>query len=381
MKLIYKERIGNQRIIHIGALKFRYSKHAIKSMLLKKDKKSQVEFYLVDAFEIYHYLPIYNELIKRGIKTRIVAEPCFTNASGSWFDYDTAIKILKELGIDYTTKANPNAEVAISTQAIRNLSKYPNKKLNLSYGVGFNKTNFGLSKESSEGFYGRLIHGQFYKDILSKIMPSEKLHIIGYPKHDDFFQNPIFQEEIKQKLNIQTNKPIIVYFPTWDENSSIQVFGDEIKKLKDNFFIATKAHHCTFRLADKKADLDKLYEISDVVLPGNSSFEYAAKLANIIIADAKSGSSSESCYINQKAPALFLSVQDDIKSYFHPEIFKMGNVINDKKALKDEIYKLADSIGKFQQTDMEYFYGNYDGCASQRAANIIEQIIKEDKRN
>lgn len=215
------------------------------------------------------------------------------------------------------------------------------------------------------------------KDILSRIMPSNKLHIIGYPKHDDFFLNPTTQDEIKQKLNIRTDKHVIVYFPTWDENSSIQVFGDEIKKLKDRFFIATKSHHCTFRLADKKADLEKLYEISDIVLPGNSSFEDAAKLADIIIADAKSGSSSESCYINQKAPALFLSVQKDIKSYFYPEIFKLGNVINDKNALSMEIAKLTKHIGKFQRSDMEYFYGNYDGQASKRAAEVIEQIMKE----
>lgn len=379
MKLIYKERIGNKRIIHIGPVKFHYSKHATKTLFLKKDRTSEVEFYLVDAFEIFHYLPIYNELKKRGVNARIVAEPCSINASGGWFDYDTAIKILKKNDIDYCTESNPNVEVAISTQAARNLSKYTKKKLNLSYGVGFNRTNFGLTKESSEGFYGRLIHGQFHKDILSRIMPSKKLHIIGYPKHDDFFLHPTTQDEIKRKLDIRTKKPIIMYFPTWDENASIQIFGDEMKKLRDKFFVVTKAHHCTFRLSDKGEDLEKLYEISDVVLPGNSSFEDAAVLADIIIADAKSGSSSESCYINQRAPALFLSVQDDIKSYFYPEIFKVGNVINDKSALCEEVDKFADGIGKYQRSNMEYFYGDYDGHAAKQAANVIEQIMSEGK--
>lgn len=376
---IYKERIGDKRIIHIGPMKFSYNKNALKSLLLKQDRKSEVEFYLVDAFEIFHYMPIYNELNRRGVSARIVAEPCFTNTSGKWFDYKNAIRILKENKIDYCTKSNPNAHVAITTQSSECLSKYTNKKLNLSYGVGFNKTNFGLSHESSAGFDGRLIHGQFYKDILEKIMPTERLYIIGYPKHDCFFQKPITQTEVKRKLNIYTDKPIIVYFPTWDENASIQKFGDEIKKLKEKFFVATKAHHCTFRLADKKSDLEKLYEISDVVLPGNSSFEDAARLADIIIADAKSGGSSESCYINRNAPAIFLSVQNDIKSYFYPEIFKLGNVINSKDSLVTEVEKLTGSIGKYHQPDMEYFYGNYDGCASQRTADVIEHIISDNK--
>lgn len=76
-------------------------------MLQKKDVKSEVEFYLVDAFEIYHYLPIYYELIKRGVNTKIISEPCSINIGGSYFDYNTAIKILEENNIDYSTECNP----------------------------------------------------------------------------------------------------------------------------------------------------------------------------------------------------------------------------------------------------------------------------------
>ena len=74
---------------HHQDYKFKYFKP-----LVIQDKTSQIEFYLIDAFEIYHFLPIYNELLKQGIKTRIVAEPCKINTSGKWFDYNTAIRIL-----------------------------------------------------------------------------------------------------------------------------------------------------------------------------------------------------------------------------------------------------------------------------------------------
>jgi hypothetical protein len=40
------------------------------SAFAKNHHKYQVEFYLIDAFEIYHYLTIYNELLSSGIKTR-----------------------------------------------------------------------------------------------------------------------------------------------------------------------------------------------------------------------------------------------------------------------------------------------------------------------
>ena len=72
-----------------------------KSVDVISDKNSLIEFYLIDAFEIYHFLPIYNELLNQGINVRIVAEPCEINSADGWFDYNTAVKILNELNIDY----------------------------------------------------------------------------------------------------------------------------------------------------------------------------------------------------------------------------------------------------------------------------------------
>ena len=95
-------------------------------MLQKKDVKSEVEFYLVDAFEIYHYLPIYYELIKRGVNAKIVSEPCSINIGGGYFDYNTAIKILEENNIDYSTECNPDTCVSITTQRSNILKKYKN---------------------------------------------------------------------------------------------------------------------------------------------------------------------------------------------------------------------------------------------------------------
>ena len=50
------------------------------------DKSSTVEFYLVDAFEIFHFIPLYDLLRSSGIKAVFIAEPPYTNVAGSWFD-------------------------------------------------------------------------------------------------------------------------------------------------------------------------------------------------------------------------------------------------------------------------------------------------------
>lgn len=71
-----------------------------------------VEFYLVDSFEIYHFAPYYKLFRKNGANAVFVAENNRKNVSGKWFDYEEAIKILNELGYKYKTICNPNAQIA-----------------------------------------------------------------------------------------------------------------------------------------------------------------------------------------------------------------------------------------------------------------------------
>ena len=59
-----------------------------------KGEHTSVEFYLIDAFEIFHFLPLYYLFERRGIQVKFVAEPPESNTSGKWFDYDRAIVIL-----------------------------------------------------------------------------------------------------------------------------------------------------------------------------------------------------------------------------------------------------------------------------------------------
>ena len=55
-----------------------------------------VEFYLVDAFEIEHFIPFYNILNAKGINAYFVAEPKSIHVVGDYLDYERAIKILEE---------------------------------------------------------------------------------------------------------------------------------------------------------------------------------------------------------------------------------------------------------------------------------------------
>ena len=175
-----------------------------------QDKNSEIEFYLINSFEIYHYLPIYNELLRQGIKAKIVAEPCKINTSKTWFDYKTAIKILRENNIDYCTKANPNAKIAITTQRAELLSKYKNKKINLSYGFGWTKNYFINSIDSIKGFDYKFVHGEIQEKILNDYKTNSIVKIFGYPKYNDFLKNIPSKESVLNELDVKTNKPNVL---------------------------------------------------------------------------------------------------------------------------------------------------------------------------
>lgn len=340
-------------------------------MLSSKDVKSEVEFYLVDAFEIFHYLPICQELVRRGVKATIVAEPCSINTSGSWFDYDTAIRILEENRIPYSVECNPDACVSLTTQMSSVLKKYKNCKINIPYGISLIKSSFSLCDVSCSGFDAKLVHGFFSKKTLLPIMDRHDIHPVGYPKHDSYFRNKPQKETILQQFGIDTNKPIIVYLPTYDDDSSIQMFCDEINALRDKFYILTKPHHCTARLAEKKHDLDTLYAVSDCVVDGNFSFSDVCSCADFYITDAKSGASLEALYINPK-PAIFLTPRTGSEfKQFYSEIFKIAPVINAHGLLASSVEKTFKDSFFVDDGLMEFFLGKRDGHSSERAANVI----------
>ena len=118
-----------------------------------------VEFYLVDAFEIYHFLPLYFYFTKNEIDVKFVAEPPEKNTSGKWFDYEMAIHILESNRVRYSVKANYDSDYVFTTQEAYLLKGYKYEKVHLSYGYGLLIKLFVLSERSIDGFDKKFIHG------------------------------------------------------------------------------------------------------------------------------------------------------------------------------------------------------------------------------
>ena len=329
-----------------------------------------VDFYLVDSFEIAHFLPFYYEFKKRGVNVAFVCES-LENGGGGWLDYKPAKEMLLDLGVKFREKANPKAAIAFTTQDAHNLSKYRGLKLHVSYGVSLYKKAFLHTRRITDGFDYCLMHGQFMKNYFAKDKSEDRIFIMGYPKHEAFWKADYKREDIYKELDIKPDKPVLLYFPTWDENASIQAYAKEMMKLKEKYYIITKAHHCTWRLESKKEDLDKLYAISDLVLEGNYDFRKSTLLGDVAICDAKSGACTEVGYLNPDLQLVLISLVENYHAEFDDEIDALGTVVTKPSELMSAVKKCFDTVGQMRRERdelNEFFYGD-------KTKNYVEEIV------
>lgn len=346
-----------------------------------------MEFYLIDAFEIKHFEPIYYYMRGKGIYAIFIAEPVAINSSGEWFDYDNAIRILEERELEFDTVANPNADYAFTTQRIGLLYKYKNKKINVGYGCGLVRNQFGHMIESIKGFDYKFVHGDFTKELCKRNLNESdwrkygnKIHLMGYPRFNtrNFRLNgEKYDSEIIKRAH---GKIIVGFLPTWGENSCIKEFQKEIQKLKERYFVVTKPHHCTVRLKSERMNLDIIKQISDMVVSAEYDTENMVSECDIVICNAESGVSLEIPWLKKNVKLILITKKRDMGASFFPEISKVGTVINNPSDLLmvvEEQLKhdnLYDSRSKFinqvfGDNDKNYLHDIYK--------NIFEKDVRD----
>ncbi len=297
-----------QKVLSVlGVLKSDYSEK------LKKGN-ADIEFFLVDSFEIAHYLKIYWALAERGLSVSVVAEHPWINPAGGWFDYDNAIKELKKNNVLYSDIANPNAKVAVTTQYPEELAHYNNsKRILFPYGVFLmKKSAFTFFKGVADSFDCIFTHGDLQIKILRELGYQTDAISISYPK---YFGRSADRDSVLKKFNINTNKPILVYLPTWDEYGSIVEASKELDKLRDEFYVVVKPHHCTLHLSSKVEEKKMLYNSCDKVLEKADLLEIAS-IADLAVCDAKTGAVSEIVFLNSSIKMVLIYKNCSVEDFF-----------------------------------------------------------------
>jgi hypothetical protein len=339
----------------------------------------KVEFYIIDAFEIYHFLPIYKAILYHNeLEANFVIEPPSTNTAGPWVNYHDATNILESIKISYSTVSNTNAKIAITTQSVDHILHYKNLKVRLMYGVGLTRDYFSYRKEASHGFDGLLVNGNYKVTQLKKFISKNRIKTVGYPKHDIFFHNKMCINNILADYKLDNNKKNVIYFPTWDSDSAIKKFYEELVKLKQDYNILVKPHHCTARgLAVNKEDLENLKDIATTILNEHISLSEFCTIADLIIVDAKSGALTEAIYLNYQIPIIALSPRSNLAKHFYKEAFLVAPILNSPIKLLATIKNMLTN-DKYKYNRKKYsnmFYKSSRGNDSQKAISVIKELL------
>lgn len=343
----------------------------------------RIDFYLIDAMEIDNYVPIWQALRKRGVNAQIVAVPGRKNtASKGWFDFDNAIRFLDEKNIPYTTTPDYHSAGAITTQHSDILSPYHGKKFRLMYGVSMPRDSFSNTECAASGFDGVLVHGPFSQSLVCQWKSKEEVPIIGYPKYDFFFRKEVNKKQISARLGLNNAQPILVYLPTWANNSSIDLFFPAIASLDHRYQFVVKLHHCTARMEPKRM---KIIEDSKVKLvEGDYNISELYSIADLVIADVNSGAFAEAILTNPNRPLVGLNTNSEYLEVNNcPRLFDAAAICTNPAQLENLIDKVLLHDGHYtkrkQLRDELFSYKN--GHAADKAAEAILNLLEKEHTN
>lgn len=181
-------------------------------------------------------------------------------------------------------------------------------------------------------------------------------YIIGNLKYINF----------SRSLSTKNNKQILLYLPTYGNNSSIDSVITSLKSLKNDYYIITKAHHGTSFLNEEKNRIEKLKDISDEYYDHNTQLTDLLSQASVVLSD-NSGSIFEAIYatvplaifaddLNQNKIGDFNTTQYEIvKKEFVPYTNNPSDI---SKILKDALSE--EYIEKQKKLKEMLFYNSSD---------------------
>lgn len=266
------------------------------------------------------------------------------------------------------------------------------RKVHMNYGAGKELSMFG-NKHRKWDLY--LCLSQRVHKIIELFTWAE---IVGYPKFDDWFNNELDEQYIKElKSALNPAKKTILYLPTHGDLSSIDELAGELKKINSTYNILIKLHYYApyeepdrvkklenvgVRLPRNSSDLPPLIKVADVVLSDNSSGIFDAILADkpVVLADLLSEDYLNKGHKNVKS--FRFRLPEGALTYSHSieqRIKKDGSVVSLKKPeeLSVAIKMALDDAGTFKNARKklkEELFAFNDGRCGERAAAYIRKL-------
>ena len=206
----------------------------------------------------------------------------------------------------------------------------------------------------------------------------------GYPRNDIFFDKQEVEkisQKVKERLNIASDKIVVLYAPTHRENNAIDEFRSKradfvnyhelAKELGDQYVLLIRAHAMTQRTGDRVATTAQVIDVTDY--PDINDLIIVSDLAVLDY------SSLRFDYAQTKKPMIFLI--PDIEEYEaqRPGLYPYtptapGPWVNNLEELRNAIINIETLEKKYTkkyQTFIEEFTPLEDGNSATRVINKI----------
>jgi CDP-glycerol glycerophosphotransferase (TagB/SpsB family) len=342
-------------------------------------------FYVSYPYYFPHFIPIANELIKRGHKIHFILSNKQNNnlmqkiAKKHNFDYSFSQEQLFKIKSKFIFFANPydRAKELKATTIF------------LEHGIGTKSVGFYHIIEYIDIY---LVEGSYKYDRLKELYPhfENKLKIVGFSKLDPIANlDTTTKEKLYKRYDLDKNRKTILYAPTFFPSSIEKMsanFPDDFKECN----ILIKAHYLTYERKQYKNQRDKLrywssfenctivdvseynlvpfFAISDVMISDESSamFEFAS-LNKPVISNRYHKLRLSYYFMPWK-----LKKRIDTKKNRYRQMLANANNYKDTLRLTKEALKYPDKLKDMRMKLSHEICGTIDGKVSSRIVDILE---------
>jgi hypothetical protein len=272
----------------------------------------RIEFILTNVTEVSHFAPVIHALRSLGADANCVFPYSLTHSDVAPFGWSDRTALERAIADEHLPllQLDLDADAAVTTHPATYLTPYRRaKKFRMMYGMGLvdSKSDHEIGLPSD--FH--LVHGplgvrvQFSAHAIpSPSLPWDRVKVIGYPRLDGWWSL------VKQSQLKRSDKPTLLYLPTWTTRSSIDEYIYPIAMLSDRFHIMIKPHHCTSQWEPER--VRKLDATGAELFPSAANIADLAWYADLILADLASGAYTEALLIGK--PVVGLGNEKDQKN-------------------------------------------------------------------
>lgn len=355
-----------------------------------------VDLYLYSSHEVAVWEPIWRALRQRGVDAQFVLEPpgvhaamgSVPNPNANWFDdkdgdieplmnpstFSILTELLAERSIASIPESRLSADAVITTQGVGWLLRYHDAlRIKTEYGAsafvgahGHGSVNAGLDAV--------LAHGNFAACAISAHLPSDQIHIVGYPKWAPSLREGLTREDAREILDIDSSLPVLAWLPTWAHNSGIDRYSTALAELADDYLIIAKPHHNSLRFESTRlAEIDERI----VVRSDLHSLVPLYMAADVVVADSRSGALAETLLADRPVVGLLPGIDARSNGVFEG----LDEVAVWCQQPEDLISALTNALGTDRSASRsrwrQWLFADHGGRDDHVAAETIIRLISD----